>query len=1602
MDLATANQIIDTFLHTQVGATGTSGFEGLVAVLVQEATGEEFRLSSSGRQSGRDAGSESGFANSIKVETKHYLRTNPLDLRELLSEIAEATASDPNLDIWVLAASRSVDDQIQTSLDKEAESRGIDVLILDFGINGLHGLGVLMSAFPAVVRAWAARHHPKYDANELEGALLTIAREPGFESAQNRLLVKLNCLIGYDAARRRIHEHLLRTLSDANNARATFRQSLSIRAPGAQFVLRTQLKRALDTWWDVQGVPQSAVVLGEEGTGKTWAVFDWALGRVESGGMPILLPLAAVAHEVTNGDLLEIILPKLLARWTGVLDEKRWKRRLDRWVSSSSTCRPLILLIVDGLNERADLDWRPLLATAQSDPWRRNIAVLATDRPHHWRTKCSRAGLSTFDEITVGGYSQPQLDCALSTMGLSLKDIPDGLLPLISIPRYCGLVARHYQEMVAACDFTPERLIYLEVRDRQSAKLQYPLTDEQVFGTIRDLARHARVNPELKPSDLMPLVAVPGGDAATIYEELISGGLLVPISANGMTEGYRVEPLRLVYGFGMLLAEELRQKAWTNTSQVEEFITSWFEPQPDMDRKVDICASAMFHALFQEDFPEQALRELIRYWLSLRNWADTAQSAFAAYILRRPKVFLEIAEDFWSSARDSGAAQEFLREAFAAYRDDTRLQPLLISAVERWMGFIHPLGRRYWTFDMERTRLSRKAVEAITGQAVLPLAGETGEEGRARQEIESRAGCAVVPGEIEVSGVKLTVVSDGALLRLARFGLMVMSAGDPSPFVGSLTHWAVASAVMGDSEFSDVVSWVIRLSEREVDSIVTAHARALLGRNKVTASAAARILLLAVGTKESESLIEEHNLTPEWYRERVAQHAIDPCKSLFEWTESECLCCLEREDVPLHMILDRAVLPIIDPSITLPPTLIRRADDALRTIDPARIRTALSRTIEDHNLGTLRQILCARAPSQLADFLRCVVRTMPGRELSGQYCIAVQLPEISPLLGTDEVNAVSRAIASLSTNASEWSLELRNGTRQTQQSAEARAFSGIAPHLSPSELFKELIARPSSALDLLGLELWFAPISEEAGREASTLLHMPSDQTTLYRVLWALPRLGLPLSEHDRDRLVDLFTSDDQRTRSGAIRVAVVSGDEALGRRMVELDASASAGIDPWEEHWVTLLLARFGSHLLFEDIAKRLRPSTIGFVIGERGNRQDEVDVYTACLDREWRRIVSAGDPGIERLPEVTTEDYASDSGVQFPQLVEPEGSRTVRLDRSNSWTSGPPTDPGLELKEFFSIDYEAQVHKLNEDRRRNTDAILAAWRTEAFQWYGRAFSFDAMDLVYQRHAARVDQWVEPALADSPSGLEVRVRLGGFLEPICRVLLTRNPRLGLRLWQALRSRDSNPIVFDTTDIAFGADSSESKLACNAVLDDCWNDTAIAKLALACGKWQRRDWLEETVSELISAERLWKRAKGLTLASFSDITPDRFEELVASAAVEHTWVQQSLRPLRENVRKNHLARYWYRIFLTSEDSDAAWGALQIVLAHADGRLLNWCEEVEKECASGELTENRLRFLGLAWHTRRDLRKEVDRDKERQERLFGLKIQPGEIAPFMAS
>jgi len=483
--------------------------------------------------------------------------------------------------------------------------------------------------------------------------------------------------------------------------------------------------------------------------------------------------------------------------------------------------------------------------------------------------------MRSFKKIEIEGYTDWELQQALENKGIAVGSIPMELQKLIRKPRYCEVVSAHFDEMKADGDFTVERLIFLSARHLAEAK-RGRLSEAKFIEIIQNLALRYRQNPDIRLGDIPSLI--PFADTEwQVAQEIVDGGFLVPKSPKSTK--FNVEHNRLVFGLGLLLIEELREASTggETTQEIAEHLALWSEPHPEMDLKVEICGAALFHSFIERDYPSGARQELLRYWLGLRNWDDRSQAAYADYILRGPNEFLAVTEEFWSGRRDVGAAQDFLARAFIKHRDDPRVQPALITAVNRWMGMVHPAGQPFLRPSKDR-------------------------EERARKEVESRVGTLRL-GPLRIYGEDLSVVDDDGLLRLARLGFLIISAGSRLPFIRSLVPWAVASAVMGLAIEAGLADWVVCLSDEEVSSILLPEAERLLKYGEELAISAARTLLWRIDPDRANLLAEE-NPTPDYeLRQQLRkQHEADPCVGLFEWSEEECLRCMERLDLSVLRI----------------------------------------------------------------------------------------------------------------------------------------------------------------------------------------------------------------------------------------------------------------------------------------------------------------------------------------------------------------------------------------------------------------------------------------------------------------------------------------------------------------------------------------------------------------------------------------------------------------------------------------------------------------------------------------------------------------------------
>jgi hypothetical protein len=409
---------------------------------------------------------------------------------------------------------------------------------------------------------------------------------------------------------------------------------------------------------------------------------------------------------------------------------------------------------------------------------------------------------------------------------------------------------------------------------------------------------------------------------------------------------------------------------------------------------------------------------------------------------------------------------------------------------------------------------------------------------------------------------------------------------------------------------------------------------------------------------------------------------------------------------------------------------------------------------------------------------------------------------------------------------------------------------------------------------------------------------------------------------------------------------------------------------------------------------ASRVHPSIAGYLLEVRGNVPAEVDIYAKTLNHAWERIIEAADPDLASLPVVFAEKRERRLESDLPEFRDEESRELKFSNWTTTWTSGRP--PEKSIAEAFAALQEDPTPKLNQRAREQVEAITAAWTVPALDWFGRDFSRSALRAIHDRSPELLPHWIQPALHTGKAGRAIRLRFGSFLVDACAVLLEKIPALGLHIWEALRVEDGVPIYFDTAEEAFLAPRGrEGGLARDRELAECWDDESLSRIARLAEAQEQTEWLRDSVQELVGDSHLWKRAKGLALASYSNISTSDFDALVAQANTAQTWIERPARAMRDNVRSNDLARSWYRTYLTEPSVDRAWGAYQTMLDCGDERFYTWRHQIESE--GGIDVDRKLRFVAANWQT---TKRALDREKKRKDHLFGLSVPKGQILPFV--
>ena len=1191
---------MSTYLLSQLGKlhpTGYDGFEGLVRLLLEALTGTRFLLARSGSQFGRDLTSHAQ-ATVVAVECKRYSTSSPKP-KDLVYGLTEAMRSRKDLDLWVLAVSRPVPSQLDDLLRDTASEKGVEYRALSAGDGDPSSIETFCARFAGKTLDFLRHQLPEIDQGRIARELEEIRSRPDFQMVVKMLRQWFSpAAIGYDSFRKNQNQWLLGCFRSVADSRAHLGQNLHVARQENPPIERRDVLHELNEWianWPDSQTPFA--LLGDEGDGKTWAAAAWLAKRLQSQAPTS--PILFIPSRDASSENPRKLVAATICRGPTKRGRAFWRRKLLRWLERQSESAPVLLLVLDGINERKTPSfWRSLVQKLNGDRWRGRVAVLLTCRKKYWEQHF-KAVIPAAKTCEVLPYNDHEFRQALQQAKISPLNLPQALQgsDLIRKPRFFDLMLQHRERVDEWGELTKARLFYEDWKDRVTRKGKVELTDGHFKELIQALTKeHSKSRKWLDDAALKE--CLPPFLEGRALLELEDEGVLV--RRHGLSQ---VKEELLPTALGMLLATDVAREFTLDPSKnLEELVKRQLEPYAGTDLESEICETAVLHSLSQSDFGREIRMSLLASWAVCKNFGHDAEGRFSAYLVLDPKSYLELGPRLWRD--DSSSGRYLFTEALVQNLRTDALSPELPGAFEKWLGFIDLDG---YPIQWGRDDSKREMV---------------------RNQIERRIGSKACQGAIQVAGVELTVI-EGDLWGLRSLTMALMTHFPRQRFLRALMIGCIADSVMGWPSMLRPMAWVLGSSNEPLWEAIEKEVDWLLQQGGEVARAAAGQLLFCYGTPAARKKLEQEGLSCPKLQDPWQDTLEERLRSPFSWTREDCDIFPHREE-PSDRDIALGLSPYsTDPSLQLPAGFEERLSRQIEETGIEDLWSARPPTSAEHELSHIVPAACRWAPKSLQRLFERIfeslsetaaeeIRQPPANPTYACYRLSRQLNQHELMLSREHREESARLGLALSSSAGE-QIDLNDRS-------ERYFFEFAAPALETEEQLEWLVDSPAKSLDNFSLERVFKPISDWDAFEA--LLHRSLESERCWTALWFASKHPGAIPQKILAEITGLVTHENSTVRWLALQILFNSGSEEIARAFVRSDWGWRNTQAKYEWQFGSLILGKFGQELLFSEIEDRVHRSWLGYAVEKRGGRPEEVDRYGDLIHQAWKQLKHPASP--------------------------------------------------------------------------------------------------------------------------------------------------------------------------------------------------------------------------------------------------------------------------------------------------------------------------------------------------------------------------------------
>jgi hypothetical protein len=853
-------------------ATGENGFEGLIAITLQEIAGVSFRLASSGSQFGVD-GKSSNDDDAICFEGKRY--KDSIHRAEVLSKIAEISLRANAPDAWVLVATCAVSTQIADSARELAQQKGIFVLILDWSVIDLPLLAVALAMGGVEVEAFLERNiNADHSMQDVRAALAATKQCPIFASLAGRLSQDLHVpTLGFATSLKANADWLRHAFSSRKNARLKFGQPL---CPGETDTTKIQKRQALIDKLQpaFNNTPDDSVicVLGAEGHGKSWFVAQSWL-ELPKKPLTIFMGTDDFTAATDSINLCELLINKLIEQ-TG--DNRAshtvgiWNRRWRRWKKERLELNglPSLVVVIDGLNQRPNLDWGRLIDRMASELYQIGGKLIVTTRLLHFRNTIKPRLDCACDEIDVPEWTLSERDEILGTRGVKTIGLQTKVAALLRNPRLLGIAlelmdktdVRYFEELSIS------RLLFehMRVSERDTP---VPQSARDFARTLQDHAKQIISRHQSRQNDDLTLF---DGQLAAAAD----GRFFQPVPSDPTRYSLQDDGLTLALGFSVI---DRLVSAERNHRDLGAELNMLLEPIAALDNTAQVVLAALTVSILDAIYTAGISVTLIEGFLKLQNPDYSEMPAFSGLAKYRPDVFMQAARDICLTG-DRPRNFDWISEALINASKDCIAWPKMADEVRRWL--------KYCSLSPDRGNMAylrRDVKEKIQEEQELNKA-------KIAEKLDNLS-------EVEKEFLNRLHQVDGELIHLPLLAFQLLAGKSLAPFASELVAWCFSNALNSDlqtpfKEFFNLVQ-LNRIDWKEARLALLDASNALRGTDtsKVGKRALANILHSSGDSSDDKeaSALKDSLDTGERYKgwRLIEQYCeTDPCDPSSEMPEN--------------------------------------------------------------------------------------------------------------------------------------------------------------------------------------------------------------------------------------------------------------------------------------------------------------------------------------------------------------------------------------------------------------------------------------------------------------------------------------------------------------------------------------------------------------------------------------------------------------------------------------------------------------------------------------------------------------------------------------------